>query len=65
MIVRKTDYGLKNIHFDLSKADALPHVYPQDTIVLHGETCNRTNRVFDRTIQVLSILTTIALILAL
>lgn len=65
MIVRNTEDGLKNIKFDLANAEALPHVYPQDVIVLQGDSRNKADRTFNRSIQILSILTSIALILAL
>lgn len=62
MIVRNSSDGIQRIKFDLSDVESIPHIYPQDTIVLQGDTRDRGDRIFDRTIQILSILTTILLI---
>lgn len=62
MIVRNTDNGLQKINFDLKNVKDIPHIYPQDTIVLQGDTRNKGDRIFDRTIQILSIITTLLLI---
>ena len=62
IIIRKTKNGLKDIRFDLADIDSLPHIYPQDTILLQGDARNRKDRIFDRSIQILSIITSIFLI---
>ncbi|MAZ48388.1 MAG: hypothetical protein CME65_07485 [Halobacteriovoraceae bacterium] len=64
LIVRQTKDGLKKIRFDLSDTDSIPHIYPQDTIILQSDARNSKDRLFDRSIQILSIITSIALILA-
>lgn len=64
MIVRATDDGLQKIKFDLEKIEDIPHINPQDTIVLQSDSRNKGDRLFDRAIQILSILTTILLIQA-
>ena len=62
MIMRNTEGGLKKIKFDLTNVEDIPHIYPQDTIVLQSDSRNKSDRFFDRAIQILSIITTILLI---
>ena len=62
MIMRNTEGGLKKINFDLTNVQDIPHIYPQDTIVLQSDSRNKSDRFFDRAIQILSIITTILLI---
>ncbi len=64
LIMRKTSEGLKEIRFDITDANSLPHIEAHDTIILQGDNRNRGDRIFDRSIQVLSILTSILLILS-
>lgn len=64
LIIRQTKDGLKKIRFDLADTDSIPHIYPQDTIILQSDARNSQDRLIDRSIQILSIITTVALILA-
>jgi len=63
MIVRNTDKGLKKIAFDISDIESLPNIQAQDVIVLQANSQTTTDRAFERTVQVSSILTALLLIL--
>lgn len=65
VIVRSAKDGIKKISFDLADIDSIPHIYPQDTIILQSDTRTTSDKLFDRSIQVLSIITSLLLIMAL
>lgn len=64
-IIRNTDKGIKNIKFDITDMDAIPAILPNDIIMLQGSKRTATDKLFQRTSQISSILLTVLLIMAL
>jgi protein involved in polysaccharide export with SLBB domain len=59
-VIRKGPNGLERINFNITNMDTIPLIKPGDTIMLNGERKTAWDRVWERTTQVASILTTIA-----
>lgn len=64
-VIRNNGKKISRIKFDLTDMDAVPAIQPNDTIMLQADKRTGTDKVFERTSQISSILLTVLLILAL
>lgn len=62
-IIRKTDKGLKKVHFNLTEMDTIPAINANDTIMLSAEKSTAMDRFLSRAAQIGSILTSLAVLL--
>lgn len=64
-VIRTTEEGMYKIHFDLTDMENIPALAPNDTILLQAEKRSAADKVMDRLVQFATILTSIAVLLAL
>ncbi|MAX66283.1 MAG: hypothetical protein QF441_05140 [Bacteriovoracaceae bacterium] len=62
-IIRETPQGLKNIRFDITQMETIPKIMPNDIIMLNGNKETQFDKTLNRTAQISSILSTIALLI--
>lgn len=62
-VIRKGPEGLERIKFNITKMEEIPVIKPGDTIMLNGERRTVFDRIWERTTQVASILTTLAFLI--
>lgn len=64
-IIRTTAEGIQRIQFELTDMETVPALAPNDIILLQAQKMTLTDRVWERVVQISTILTSIALIIAL
>lgn len=64
-IIRTTDQGISKIHFDLTEMDDIPALAPNDIVLLQSEKRSTMDIVMERLVQFATVVTSIALLMAL
>ena len=64
-IIRTTKDGIYKIHFDLTEMDDLPAIAPNDIVLLQATKASFTDKLMERLVQFATILTSVAVLIAL
>lgn len=62
-VIRKGSSGLERINFNITKMDTIPVIKPGDTIMLNAERRTTWDKIWERTTQIGTIITTIAFLI--
>jgi len=62
-VIRRGPNGLVKLHFDITKMESIPAIYPNDVIFLNAEKKTFWDKFWERTLQVASLISTIAVLI--
>lgn len=60
-VIRQSAHGLERINFNITKMETIPVIKPGDTILLNAERKTTADRIWERVLQISSVLATVAI----